>query len=421
MSIITKGLIGIQDMSLGTGTFTRTTSTGGTNTLSQVDFVRQVPTGAQTITGFPLSIIIGGATVFSLQNDKDGNANFAIQSRHEFKSQNGSDCNVRSGAATGIGAGLEDLLLISDAAIAMLSPLIQVRPGAPSGSDLSWVGGIGNPILFTLPNDTAVAWPNSGIRFNATIAGINGVNKNLLLRNTLSTSAIIVGNAGTNATIFQLTESSGGAILALSNPTNSPVTIDASNTDLARITFRGTTAGCIFYSNSGAGTSGIFRFRNNPTDDVDTLRIDAATGNITTYGKIATVSNGVPSELATVDLTAQTAAIAATTLYTPTATGMFRISAYLKITTAGTSPVLGPLTITYTDGTDSVAQSVIMAQQTQAGSMSVTGNNGNTTTSVLTGSLVVYAKTGVAIQYAVALTGTVGAAQYEVHLKCEAL
>lgn len=34
--ILTKGLIGLQDMSQGTGTFSRSTSTGGTQTLTQV-------------------------------------------------------------------------------------------------------------------------------------------------------------------------------------------------------------------------------------------------------------------------------------------------------------------------------------------------------------------------------------------------
>lgn len=36
MKQIIKGLIGLQDFSQGAGTFTRATSTGGTNTLSQV-------------------------------------------------------------------------------------------------------------------------------------------------------------------------------------------------------------------------------------------------------------------------------------------------------------------------------------------------------------------------------------------------
>lgn len=37
--IITKGLIGVQDLSLGTSTFTRATSTGGTQTLNQINAV----------------------------------------------------------------------------------------------------------------------------------------------------------------------------------------------------------------------------------------------------------------------------------------------------------------------------------------------------------------------------------------------
>lgn len=120
-------------------------------------------------------------------------------------------------------------------------------------------------------------------------------------------------------------------------------------------------------------------------------------------------------------LTGQTAAIAATTLYTPTLSGMYRISAYLKVTTTGTSPVIGPVTITYTDGGDSVAQSVIMSMQTQAGVAQATGNNGNSTTSLLAGDLVIWAKIGVAVQYAIALTGTVGAAVYEAQLKCRSV
>lgn len=56
MSIITKGLIGMEDLSLGTSTFTRATSTGGTNTLTQVDFLRRTPSAPQTVTGQPLTL-----------------------------------------------------------------------------------------------------------------------------------------------------------------------------------------------------------------------------------------------------------------------------------------------------------------------------------------------------------------------------
>src|SRR6266568_696767 len=53
-----------------------------------------------------------------------------------------------------------------------------------------------------------------------------------------------------------------------------------------------------------------------------------------------------------VDLTAQGAAIAATTLFTPSVTGFYRIGFYLKVTrVATTSSTLGAVTITYSDGT----------------------------------------------------------------------
>ncbi len=134
------------------------------------------------------------------------------------------------------------------------------------------------------------------------------------------------------------------------------------------------------------------------------------------------VPNRVPVEAATVDLTSQAAAISATTILTPSVTGLYRISAYLKVTRAATtSSTLGALTITYTDGTDSVAQSHICGLQTQAGATATT-NAGNTTASKLLGDMVIYAKSGVAIQYAIAYVNS-GATtmQYEAHLAIEVL
>jgi hypothetical protein len=139
-------------------------------------------------------------------------------------------------------------------------------------------------------------------------------------------------------------------------------------------------------------------------------------GLVTKYNGITTAGNGLVSEVAAVDLTNQSSPIVATTLYAPFPAGFFRVSAYLKITTVGTSPVIGPVTITYTDA-NSVGQSVVMATQTQAGAIATT-NAGNTTTSVLTGSLVINCGLG-NIQYAIGFSGTIGAGQYEAHLRLE--
>ena len=150
-------------------------------------------------------------------------------------------------------------------------------------------------------------------------------------------------------------------------------------------------------------------------------------GVLNTYNSIVTVGDGVPYEVASVDLIAQTAAKTAT-IYTPTATQWFRINVYLKVTTpattgAATSTLAGAtgVTITYTDGTDSVAQSVVMSLTKQDGTVGI-NNAGNTTTTVLYGSIAVYAKTGVAIQYAIDYTSNTAAQMaYAARMRCEAM
>ena len=147
---------------------------------------------------------------------------------------------------------------------------------------------------------------------------------------------------------------------------------------------------------------------------------------IATYNSIATVDNGVPSEIATAarDQTGLTAALAATTICTPAATGRFRVSVYAKVTTpASVSSVLGGttgFTLTYTDGTDSVAQSVIMAMDTAAGGIGISAA-GNSTTTMLTGTTFIYAKTGVPIQLAVDYSSSGTAMAYCIRASVEAM
>lgn len=125
---------------------------------------------------------------------------------------------------------------------------------------------------------------------------------------------------------------------------------------------------------------------------------------------------GVP-----VNLTAQVAAKATTTLFTPAVTGFFRISIRLKLTTAGTSPVVGPVTITYTDGDDSVAQSQVMLLQSTTGTVVTATVNNTTTTSNVCGRLEIFAKAAVAVQYAIAQSGTIGSGQWSAHIRYETL
>lgn len=130
------------------------------------------------------------------------------------------------------------------------------------------------------------------------------------------------------------------------------------------------------------------------------------------------VPNRLSVCVADVDLTAQSAAKTATTLFTPSVSAFYEIEIYLKVTTAATtSSTLGAVTIAFTDGTDSVAQSLTALLATQAG-VAATTNTGNSTTTVLQGSVKIWAKTGVAVTYAIAYVSSGATAmQYEAHLR----
>lgn len=194
---------------------------------------------------------------------------------------------------------------------------------------------------------------------------------------------------------------------------------------LASPTFTGTvtTAAIICTGITNSGTDQAATVTSTGALNAGTNKfIVNSSGLCTTYNGIVNVSNGLAQVVATADLTAQVAAKTTTALYTPTATGMYRISVCMKVTTTGTSMVNGPVTITYTDGTDSVAQSIIMALNNTSGAVVTTMISGSTpTTGNVNGEAVIFAKTGVAINYAIAISGTVGSGVYEAHLKCEAL
>jgi hypothetical protein len=155
-----------------------------------------------------------------------------------------------------------------------------------------------------------------------------------------------------------------------------------------------------------------------------TLANEALTGIITKYNNINTVSNGVPSEYATVDLTGQTAAIATTTLYTISAigAGQYRLSWNAKVTTAaGVSSTLGPLTITYTDP-DGVVQTITAAAQSSAGVIETSDTGNSTTTVLLSHPLILNCRASTNIQYAFAYaSNAANAMAYNLHLKLEAL
>lgn len=145
---------------------------------------------------------------------------------------------------------------------------------------------------------------------------------------------------------------------------------------------------------------------------------------ISQYNGISTVSNGVPSEYATIDLTGQNAAIGTTTLYAVPASGagQYRFSWNAKVLTpAGSSSTLGALTVVYTDP-DGVVQTIVAGALSKTGTLETT-DAGNVNTTVLLGiPLTLNCKASTNITYAFAYASNAANAMlYNIHLKLEAL
>jgi hypothetical protein len=127
---------------------------------------------------------------------------------------------------------------------------------------------------------------------------------------------------------------------------------------------------------------------------------------VTNYANEITVSN--------VDLLNQTANIASTTLFTPAAGGLYRISAYLIVTTVdGTSSTLPALTIGWTDPDNSTAQTLVLTPT----------NAGNTFTTHQTATCLINAKISVIVTFSTGsyASDTPATMAYSLHIRIEAL
>jgi len=169
--------------------------------------------------------------------------------------------------------------------------------------------------------------------------------------------------------------------------------------------------GTLSVTNGGTGTTTAPAVGSIPVAISTSAYTPLAIG---TNGQVLT-SNGTTASwqavasvpLATVDLTAQSAAISATTLYTPPTAGIYTITYYAKVTTAATtSSVLGAFSVISTD-TDSNVVTTVGNTSTQ----------NSLTTGFISGTITVYAKASTAIQYTMGYTSSGATAmQYELHM-----
>ena len=156
------------------------------------------------------------------------------------------------------------------------------------------------------------------------------------------------------------------------------------------------------------------------------LPIVKQAGKTTLYNNIATVSGGVPAEYATIDLTAQTANITASTLYAVPASGagMYRVSGYIVETTAASvSSTLPNLQIVYTDVDSNTSITLDATPILGVAGIGQTGAlTANTVGTVVSGVIVINVKLSTTIQYqTVNYASTAAGMAYALHIRLEAM
>jgi hypothetical protein len=152
----------------------------------------------------------------------------------------------------------------------------------------------------------------------------------------------------------------------------------------------------------------------NATNGLKTSSGVELVGTITKYDNIVTVGKGVPSQIAAVDLATQSADIPGTSLYNVT-TGMYRVSAYIVLTTVdGVSSTLPSVQIQWADPDTNTAVGWLALTPT---------NSGDVFNTILQGSAVIHAKGGGGLSYNTTgyASNSPNAMKFALHIRLEAL
>ena len=275
-------------------------------------------------------------------------------------------------------------------------------PTGPAGGDLTG----------TYPSPTLIATGTAGTY--GTVSGIPVITTDSKGRVTAVTvtGVTIPESSVTNLTTdlaskFPYTGGtvSGNLVVA------SGFTVSGTSTHIGNATFSGTLT-----VTSGVTTSGMTNFGNTVLSGTN-LNVYSSTvgGVVATSGQALVYSGGqwVPGNVAasapyaTVNLTGQSAAISATTLFNAPTSGLYQINYYGKITTSGTtSSILGPLNIISTDPDGNVVTT--LGQST---------NNNTVTSGFINDSVQVFALAGTNVQYTNGYASSGATAmQYNLHV-----
>jgi hypothetical protein len=273
-----------------------------------------------------------------------------------------------------------------------------------------WTGSTTQTIK--LPTTGVAAGQQWQITNNSTgLVTVQSSGANTILILAGSTSAVFTAVVATPTTAANWNALYAGDVVTSGKKLSVSNSLTFAGTDATTITFP-TTNATMARTDAAQTFTGVQTFSSAPV-----------ISSITNSGTLTlpTTTGTLVNRVATVDIAATANATSTATIYTPGSSGMYRLSVYLKISTTGTSPVAGPVTITYTEPDGSVAQSHTMLLQSVTGTVVTTTVNNSTTTGTVHGSMTFNAKTGVAIQYAIAVSGTFGAGRYVAHFILEQL
>ena len=238
---------------------------------------------------------------------------------------------------------------------------------------------------------------------SSTIIDANGLNDSIQLYSTgtANTSTFDVTGIG-NAQIYSL-PAAGGVLLTPASTAN----LGASYKYLMNTTSGG-------FADSASNNKTIrFDLTTLATSTNRNIRWTDISGSAVVVGNTTSASGTLGAS----SLTAQTGSIAAVTLLTGTTAtaGMYRVSAYMKTTTAGTAGTV-KATVAWNDG---AAQTLDVPLMTTAGAAATVPLN--TLNAFGQGSVVVYAAASQNISYTTTVTGATGSPQYYIYVRIEKL
>lgn len=300
---------------------------------------------------------------------------------------------------------------------------------------------------YGLANANLVLYDSNGVVVYGTQGNVNAyIGTNSTIRVTiLNTGEVGIGVSPTAGNKLEV----NGTIVATKaklSSTNETFTMTASTgtsaiyqrlVNTSGDTYFGTESsagGAIFVGSSAyAGVIGVAGAKSFQIATTNTVRFSVLSGGnieltklISSYNGIATVSNGVPAEYATIDTTGLTANVGATTFYAVPASGagMYRVSAYVVETTAGSiSSTLPNVQVVYTDVDSNTSVTLDVTPVLGVAGIGQTGAlTSNTVGTVSSGVVPIYVKLSTTIQYqTVNYASTAAGMTYAIHLKLEAL